>query len=241
MICTHTNNRSAGFTIIELMITLVITSVLILGSVNFLVSARKSNNVQSALSELTSSGRFGLDQLTRDLRMAGYRDSDWTLGPIDFSLSATDGDSADGGDGISITYEASRDCAFLVPAVVNRDGIAGTSDDNIGIVTNVYQVVDGTLQCNGQTITGGVEEMQVYFGEDTDATDVANRWVAASAANLDMARVVSVRIHLLARTNGNNVSSIAMPYRFDNAQRDAVDDGQFRREFSVTVALRNPT
>ena len=39
MTCTHTKNRSRGFTIIELMITLVITSVLILGSVNFLVSA----------------------------------------------------------------------------------------------------------------------------------------------------------------------------------------------------------
>ena len=240
MTSTHAINRSRGFTIIELMITLVITSVLILGSVNFLVSARKSNNVQSALSELTSSGRFGLDQLSRDIRMAGYRDSEWVLGPIDFSLSAVDGDSADGGDSISITFESRRDCSFAVPAVTNADGIDGTSDDNVGIVTNVYQVVDGTLECNGQAITDGVEEMQVYFGEDTDATDVANRWVAASAAALDMSRVVSVRIHLLAQTNGENVSSVATPYRFNNEQHDAINDGQIRREFSVTVALRNP-
>jgi prepilin-type N-terminal cleavage/methylation domain-containing protein len=233
MTCAHTKIRSRGFTIIELMITLVITSVLILGSVNFLVSARKSNNVQAALSALTSSGRFGLDQLTRDIRMAGYRDTDWTLGPMENVLSAVDGDAADGGDSLSVIYEARRNCAFGQPAVLNAFGV--------GAVTNVYQVVNGALQCNGQTITGGVQEMQIYFGEDTDASNVANRWVAPGTAGLDMARVVSVRIHLLARTNGNNVSTTPTPYRFDNAQRDAVDDGQIRREFSVTVALRNPT
>jgi prepilin-type N-terminal cleavage/methylation domain-containing protein len=233
MTCAHTKIRSRGFTIIELMITLVITSVLILGSVNFLVSARKSNNVQAALSELTSSGRFGLDQLTRDVRMAGYRDTDWTLGPMENVLSAVDGDAADGGDSLSVIYEARRNCAFGQPAIQNAFGI--------GAITNVYQVVNGTLQCNGQTITGGVQEMQIYFGEDIDADDVANRWMSPGTAGLNMARVVSVRIHLLARTDGNKVSKSAQAYYFNNAQQDAVDDGQIRREYSVTVALRNPT
>jgi type IV pilus assembly protein PilW len=233
MTYTHTLNRSRGFTIIELMITLVITTVLILGSVNFLVSARKSNNVQAALSNLNSSGRFGLDQLSRDIRMSGYRDTNWSFGPLENVLTAVDRISADGGDTLSIIYEAPRDCAFAQPAILNADGV--------GEINNVYQVVDGTLQCNGQAITSGVEEIQIYFGEDTDANEVANRWVAPGSADLDMARVVSVRIHLLARTDGNNVSTSATSYRFDNAQRDAVDDGQIRREFSVTVALRNPT
>jgi len=222
-----TANRSRGFTIIELMITLVITSVLILGSVTFLVSARKSNQVQSALSDLNSSGRFGVDQIMRDVRMSGYRGSDWTLGPLDDVLTAVDGDSADGGDSLTVVYEGTRDCAFVVAPA--------------GIVTNVYQVVDGTLQCNGQSVTSGVQEMQIYFGEDTDANDVANRWMSPGTAGLNMARVVSVRIHLLARTDGNNVSTSAQAYYFNNAQQDAVDDGQIRREYSVTVALRNPT
>jgi type IV pilus assembly protein PilW len=223
----HKMNRNHGFTIIELMITLVITSVLILGSVNFLVLARKSNQVQSALSELNSSGRFGLEQISRDVRMSGYRDSDWTLGPLDDVLTADHGESADGGDSLTIVYEGTRDCDFAVSTA--------------GIVTNVYQVVDGVLQCNGQSATSGVQEMQVYFGEDTDADDVANRWMPAGTTGLNMERVVSVRVHLLARTDGNNVSTSAQAYHFNNAQQDAVDDGQIRREYSVTVALRNPT
>jgi prepilin-type N-terminal cleavage/methylation domain-containing protein len=227
-------DRSRGFTIIEVMITLVITSALILGSVNFLVSARRSNTLQSALSDLNSTGRFSIDQVSRDLRMTGYRANDWTLGPLEDPLTATNGASADGGDTISIVYQARRDCAFAQPA--DADATTG-----IGTITNVYRVVDGTLQCNGQVITDGVEEMQVYFGEDTDADTVANRWVEPGTATLDMSRAISVRIHMLVRTTGFNVASEAMAFRFDNELRDAIEDGQIRREFSVTVALRNPT
>ena len=52
--------RNRGFTIVELMVTLAITSILVLGAITFLASADKSNRVQSALSSLNVSGRFGL-------------------------------------------------------------------------------------------------------------------------------------------------------------------------------------
>ena len=216
-----------GFTIIELMVTLVITSVLVLGAITFLASADKSNRVQSALSGLNVSGRFGLDQIARDIRMSGYRDSDWTLGPLNNVISATDGAAATGGDSIALLYEGTRDCTYT-PAVA-------------GIVTNTYQVVNGNLECNGQAITGGVQEMQIYLGEDTDNNGVANRWMSPGVVGLEMTRVVAVRIHLLVRTDGNAISSGPQAYYFDSAQQAAVDDGQIRREYSVTVALRNPT
>jgi len=242
----HIIQSSRGFTIIELMITMAITSFLILGSVTFLVSARNSNQLQTALSDLNSSGRFGLDQISRDLRMSGYREEDWTAGPLDTVITATNGASDDGGDSISIVYEGYRDCAFVSLGTMedlDGDGIGETPRP--GLVTNTYQVVDGNLQCNGQSITSGVEEMQVYFGEDTDANESPNRWIAPGTAGLNMERVVSVRIHLLARTTGNNdLSQGLQKYWFDNVYRnetDPVDDGQIRREYLVTVALRNPT
>ena len=42
-------------------------------------------------------------------------------------------------------------------------------------------------------------------------------------------------------TNANAISSGPQAYYFNNAQQAAIDDGQIRREYSVTVALRNPT
>ena len=216
-----------GFTIVELMISLAIGMVLILGATSFLATTDRSNRLQSAVSGLNISGRFGLDRLARDIRMSGYRDSNWAMGPLNNVITATDGLPADGGDSITLLYEGARDCAFaLAPA---------------GIVTNAYQVVNGNLECNGQAVTGGVQEMQIYLGEDTDNDRVANRWMSPGTAGLDMTRLVSVRIHLLVRTNGNNISAGTQGYYFNNAQQADVGDGQIRREYSVTIALRNPT
>jgi len=243
---THISHRKRGFTIIELMITMTITSFMILGSVTFLVSARSSNQLQTALSDLNSSGRFGLDQISRDLRMSGYREEDWTAGALDVVVSAIHGESADGGDSISIVYEGFRDCGFVsVGTMEDLDGDGVAETPRPGLVTNVYQVLDGNLLCNGQSITSGVDEMQVYFGEDTDANESPNRWIAPGTVGLNMERVVSVRVHLLASTSGNSdLSRGVQRYWFDNAYRnttDPVDDGQIRREYLVTVALRNPT
>lgn len=219
--------RTRGFTIIEVMITLSITSVLVLGASAFLASANQTNRVQQAVSGMNSDGRSGLERIARDVRMSGYRDSNWTLGPLATVIVATNGLAIDGGDILGVTYEGSRDCNFEL--------------EPTGVVSNSYRVVDGNLECNDEPIAGGVQEMQIYFGEDTDNDDVANRWLSPNDVGLDMTRVVSVRVHLLLRTNDNDISSGAQAYYFNNAQQPAIDDGQIRREYSVTIALRNPT
>ena len=217
----------SGFTIIELMVTLSITSFLVLGTATFLASANQTNRVQTALSGLSGDGRSGLERIARDIRMSGYRDSNWSLGALANVISATNGVPAAGGDTLLVSYEGGRDCTYaLAPA---------------GVVSNSYQIVNGNLECNGQPIAGGIQEMQIYFGEDTDNDDVANRWLSPEEVGLDLTRVVSVRVHLLVRTNDNDISSGAQAYYFNNAQQPAIDDGQIRREYSVTIALRNPT
>ena len=216
-----------GFTIVEMMVTLAISSFLILGAVTFFASAHKSNQVQAALSGLSVSGRFGLDQLTRDVRMTGYRDSNWTIGPLSNVLSAIDGLAVDGGDTITLRFEGARDCNF-VPAVA-------------GIVSNTYRVSNGGMECNGQPVAAGIQEMQVYMGEDIDNDGVSNRWLAPGTAGLDLTRIVSIRVHLLVSTSGNDISLGNQAYYFNNALQPAVNDGQIRREYSTTISLRNPT
>ena len=221
----HSINRQGGFTMVELMVTVTITSFLILGAVSFLLSANKSGQVQTAVSGLNVSGRFGMDQMARDLRMSGYRDSNWTSGPLADAVVAGNRAAGDGGDTLAVVYEAPRDCAFGVGAG--------------GVVTNIYQIVDGSLECNGQPVANDVQEMQIYLGEDIDNDGVANRWMSPDAVGLIMERVTAIRVHLLVRTNGNELTPEAQSYYFDGAIRTA-DDGQIRREYSLTVALRNP-
>lgn len=216
-----------GLSLVELLVALVITGTLLVGVVTVFSSSSRAGRTQMVIAGLNDSGRSAIDTLARDLRLAGYRESNWMQGAISDPIAATDGDPDDGGDTITIQYEGPRDCTFAAAPG--------------GLVTNVYAVVDDEFQCNGQTIAAGVEQIQVYFGEDTDNDGVANRLLAPGTAGLDLTRVVSLRVHLLVRSNSVNAAAGAQTYFFDNAMQPAVGDGQVRREYSLTVALRNPT
>ena len=64
--------RSGGFTIIEVMVAMAMTSVLLLGTATLFSSSHRGGQVQTTVSDLSATGRFALDVLGRDLRMAGY-------------------------------------------------------------------------------------------------------------------------------------------------------------------------
>ncbi len=216
-----------GLSLIELMVALVMTGVLLVGTITVFSASSSAGRSQNVVAGLNDSGRFAIDTLARDLRMAGYRNSDWLLGALPDVVIAVDGLAADGGDTLTLRYEAARDCTYTAAAG--------------GVAVNTYAVVDDAFQCNGQTIAAGVEQMQVYFGEDTNNDGVANRILAPGTAGLDMTRVVTLYVHLLVRSDAINAAYGEQNYFFDNAMQAPVGDGQVRREYSLTVALRNPT
>ena len=224
MMNQHSGAR--GFTIIEIMVAMAMTSVLLLGTATLFASSHRGGQVQTTVSGLSATGRFALDVLSRDLRMAGYRDSNWSVGALSDVVEADERDAADGGDTVTVRYEAARDCNF--------DPAVG------GMISNQYGVIDGILNCNGQPLVNGIEQMQVYFGEDLNDDGSPNRFLPAGTAGLTMGRVVAIRLHVLVRSNTVEIATIPQPFYFDNQLRDAIDDGQIRREYSVTVAVRNP-
>jgi type IV pilus assembly protein PilW len=98
---------------------------------------------------------------------------------------------------------------------------------------------------DGDELVEGIEKMQVLFGEDTDANldgtngdGTANRYVSFGASTLDMDRVVSVRIFLLARSLNDNLTTESSPYFFVE-QEPAPDDKRLRKVFTTTITLRN--
>ncbi len=62
----------AGFTLIELMVSLLIALLLFSGLSFVLVNAMKSSRIQADSNRLHENARFGIDQLARDIRGAGY-------------------------------------------------------------------------------------------------------------------------------------------------------------------------
>jgi len=99
-----------------------------------------------------------------------------------------------------------------------------------------------TCQDHGDELVEGIENMQVLFGEDTnaDGDGTANRYLSFGADGLDMDRVVSVRISLLARSLNDNLTTEPSSYFFVE-QEPAPDDRRLRKVFTTTITLRNKT
>jgi len=68
----RTSPRMAGMTLIELMVALAIGSFLLIGAVTVFTQSRQTFRVNQSVSRLQEDGRFVLDSVAPDLRMAHY-------------------------------------------------------------------------------------------------------------------------------------------------------------------------
>ncbi len=66
------NASQRGFTLIELMIAMLIGVFLMTGVIQIFLSAKQAYRLQENLSRLQENGRFAMDMITKDIRMAGY-------------------------------------------------------------------------------------------------------------------------------------------------------------------------
>lgn len=97
-------------------------------------------------------------------------------------------------------------------------------------------------------IAHGIEDMQLEFGLDSAATPdgVPDRFVEYSGATpptaAELARVVAVRVHLLARSSQSDAGAgykNEKSYTLASKVIAATNDGYYRRTLSTIVLLRN--
>ena len=99
----------------------------------------------------------------------------------------------------------------------------------------------------GDELVEGIQNMQILYGEDTDADSdgangdsTANRYLPFGTTDLYMERVVSIRLSLLARSLNNNLTTTPSPYIFNGtAVTPGATDKYLRKVFTTTITLRN--
>jgi len=260
-----------GFSLIEMMIASLVGLILMAGTLQMFSSTKQSSRTNTAITRMQENGRAGLYFLENSIRLSGYRadslkdfsqvfkdSSPFVVGQvisgIDNDDDGSDNNILDGSDSILMRYGGNAD-GFINDCVGNPIGGAQ-------IVESKFLINDkGELVCvpdltnnpgTRETLIDGVEDMQIFYGIDTDSDFTANYYVSADNPISTGNEVVSVRVSLLLQSNpkiatqaqayrwfdGNND-----PKRFDGDEEDKFtgkkDERRLRKVFSSTTAVRN--
>lgn len=235
-----------GLTLIEIMVALVLSLFLIAGVIQLFLGSKQTYRFHDALSRLQENGRFALDSMTRDIRMAGF-----CIPPNCSSLPPPPGPINGTDNSINLAWVLPQPPPPppLVVDTRNYDIALSTSASACPTAGNSLR-----LNSNGggqQELIEGVESMQILYGvcskADTDGdgvndTSVVNPpYVNAATVGGNWVNVCSVRIHLLLVSLENNVVSEPQTIFFpaDTNTQWPVNDRCLRQAFSTTVRIRN--
>ncbi|MGZ4978821.1 MAG: PilW family protein [Methylobacter sp.] len=101
---------------------------------------------------------------------------------------------------------------------------------------SLFRRVDST---GADELIEGIEQMQILYGVDTDATpDGAPNYYVSANNVADMSKVISIRISLLAVTLDDNIAAQPLAYTY-NGTTTTPTDRKIRRVFNITIAVRN--
>lgn len=209
---------SSGLSLIELMIALLIGSILLIGVVQVFAASRTAYQLSEGMSRTQENGRFALDYLQRDIRMAGHfgcvndqarRQIAGALtshfpvnGPMDFRYSIRGYENASpAGVALSPTRVAGTDSIVL--RFMSGNGIPVTGINPGGLTIDVDPAKWNVLT------DGGLAAPVVFGVADCAFADV----FLASSANGAAGRVVAPAGVDLARYGASPEGGPTMLYR----------------------------
>ncbi len=122
-----------GFTLLELMVTLFISSIIMVAAYSSFHSQQQSFISQDQVTEIQENIRAGLDMMMREIRMAGYDPSDSvnagiviaTAGQLSFTQDLNgDGDLSDSNESVTYGFSAADDAdGNGIVDDINGDGV----------------------------------------------------------------------------------------------------------------------
>ena len=235
-----------GFSLVELLTALAISALMILGIGQAFISQKVSYRTQNGLSHVQQTGRFVVNYVGKDLRLAGFPGYDekysTTFNAIE-SLLTTDGGGSNS-DTFAVTYQATTDCL---------GNSTPTYTDGNQYAKNQYSIVNGNLVCStyDETIPAtppaapvlissgvlarGIDNMQILFG-------LGDQYVPASDLTVgDWEFITGARVSFLVNSVDRVTEDIdTNTYALLNAnQIGPFNDNLRRRVFTTTAVLRN--
>ena len=241
------SGRAQGFTLMELLVALTISSVLLTGLLQVVLAATSSFALQQGLGQMQEHARFLSAQLADAIRPAGFHPQPWTEPG---AVSAVGVGSAEAlspaGDRLEVLRWSDRNCFDNPNPATDGNGMP-----LYHLRITRFEVISGQLvlncrygpdpaslvtQVNNLGLAGPVDAFEVQFAEDADADGQAERWVAAGQWQHETS-LRAVRFALVLATPERVQGSATGPMQLFDASYTPADDGRLRRVYQGTVAL----
>ncbi len=233
--CAHTQR---GLTLVEILVALMISAFLIAGVIQLFIGSKQTYRGHDALSRIQENGRFALDSMARDIRMAGYA-------PFDPERPATLGPPVVSSNPVQIRVRW-------------RDPGTGPLQcnpaDGSGICDRTYSMVcrgGETPPCTGINMGDLMLRHELIGGNQSFIEGVADMQITCVGNNPPCtprgecpAGVCSVTIDLLLvsldRFIATESQTVTFPPGANPANNYTAPDRRLVQVFSTTVAIRNP-
>ena len=224
---SQSRQSQCGLTLVEILVALLISLFLIAGVIQLFIGTKQTYRGHDALSRIQENGRFAIDRMAWDIRMAGY------INPLVAASAAapaiTGNDGANNDDSITVQWNDGTAISRAYSLMCNGGG-----NPPCGAQLPTLALSEQTA--NRQTLIEGVQQMQIRYGVCTAGIVNLPSVTAAAVANWN--NVCSVRIDLLLVSLDDNLVTQPQTY-FYNGGTTPATDRRFYQAFSTTVAIRN--
>ena len=161
----NNKSRQAGFTLVELMVSIVLGLLLVAAAVQLFMSGQIAYKVQQAGATVQDSGIFGFSYITQSIRIANYGNigamNDETLfggiilsGAVASTTPARDGNLK----GLKVGSTVISGDSYLTTNAL-QDSAYGVKSDQLVIM---YQAPRDMQNCKGENVTGPVRTVTTY-------------------------------------------------------------------------------
>ena len=214
--------RQQGLSMIELMISLAISTFLMLGVFQIFIGSSSTDKVSHAFARVQENGRLALDILTRNLRMAGYQGC---IDPeiVDMNIIADNAPTTGMSDQAIWGYETDTSAWDVTNRDNNLDNISGV---HVGSDLVYLQYVSPTgvnVICTGSGNSCTAVNANIKIDNNSIGLSKYDIAVVTDCESADMFRIVNNakgsddKVTLAHSNSHNTTNNLSKPYK-DDAQ-----------------------
>ncbi|MCX4026773.1 PilW family protein [Endozoicomonas sp. SM1973] len=261
-------NKNQGYFLIELMIAMLLGIIVVMGVVEILSTNRVSVSLHENISRIQDNARFALNQISNDLRMAGYmnpaksgpaspfvkpKDCNYNKVVSKSSVCTTDGTGStltENNDLIAIKYDPinNLDCG--------GNEIAATDLGEHNAIINQYYIKEKKLVCNTYledaakwtsnieyTLAENVTSLQILYKkeEGMNTNTKKSKYINANYLNKNnIKEITAVKVALTMEGAGGEENQQDIQYKvLDIELKIHKTNKNIHRTFQTEIALQN--